>query len=703
MRLDSTGRMAKRSAWIAGAIWIVMSLSGRARTYQWPTNASRLMTSSFGEYRKTHVHAGLDVKTWGQEGYEIYALRDGLISAVSISPYGYGRALYIRLNNGYTAVYGHLQRYTDRVEAALRREQIRQGRYAVTLGFGDAAIPVSKGEVVGFTGSSGNGVPHLHFEVRDQNGHPINPLHLDFPIVDRHLPTVSAFAVTPLKPGSHVSGDFIPEVFSVSWAGKGEYVLNEPVTAGGVLGLSISGFDRADGASNPFSFYCLRLFVNDSLLFESRYDRLDFQYSHHVNLDRDYRLMREGFGLFQNLYLSDGNELDFYNPRIPGAGKLACIEPGEIKETFIQPGYAILKPGTVPFRVEVEDFFGNRSVLSGDLELVPLQNFAASARSQYQQARVPGETQEYRVTLEYRPMERWIRYRLQSMAPLADIPDLRVTTPFCEDRPVLLIPRDYETFVGMLPWESDASGPVSMTVRWPLQDGLEQITREKVLLSDISTGWGGRLISSDERCQVIFSKGALYRSAVGLCRTEVRTVENGILGKVYHIHPDDMLMRRRALIQIEIPGYFGDVTRLGIARLGDDEEDIHFLGGEWENGALSAWTNRLGSFTVVADTMPPVLEYLRPAHGERVEPNVTIAAVFRDDLSGISGERNMAVTLNGEPLIMEYLHFKDTLIHPWELNLAPGNHVLELTLRDRAGNVTRAVHEFKVIDTERNH
>ena len=70
-----------------------------------------LYSANFGEMRPGHFHGGIDIKTDGGEGKPLVAVADGYVSRVSVSPSGYGRAIYLTLGNGTTAVYGHLQRF----------------------------------------------------------------------------------------------------------------------------------------------------------------------------------------------------------------------------------------------------------------------------------------------------------------------------------------------------------------------------------------------------------------------------------------------------------------------------------------------------------------------------------------------------------------------------------------------------------------
>ena len=87
------------------------------------------LTSAFGEYRARRFHTGIDVKTWGKTGYKIFAIRPGYILRVSVSPGGYGKAVYLKLDTGETAVYAHLSKFNDKIQNLVDREQRRLGKY----------------------------------------------------------------------------------------------------------------------------------------------------------------------------------------------------------------------------------------------------------------------------------------------------------------------------------------------------------------------------------------------------------------------------------------------------------------------------------------------------------------------------------------------------------------------------------------------
>jgi hypothetical protein len=101
-----------------------------------------------------------------------------------------------------------------------------------------------------------------------------------------------------------------------------------------------------------------------------------------------------------------------------------------------------------------------------------------------------------------------------------------------------------------------------------------------------------------------------------------------------------------------------------------------YLGGEWQNGSLKFKTTQLGDFTVLKDTLAPMI------HRIHCYSN---SARFRivDNLSGIS---QFEATVNGEWLLMTY-DYKTGVLQSERLDRAkPLQGDFELKVIDRAGN-----------------
>ena len=57
------------------------------------------LSGTMGELRSNHFHAGIDIKTLGVEGLEVYASSSGYISRIKVSSDVYGNAMYILHSN----------------------------------------------------------------------------------------------------------------------------------------------------------------------------------------------------------------------------------------------------------------------------------------------------------------------------------------------------------------------------------------------------------------------------------------------------------------------------------------------------------------------------------------------------------------------------------------------------------------------------
>ena len=56
-----------------------------------PLDIPIFLSGSFGELRSNHFHAGIDIKTQGKEGLNVFAVADGYVSRIKVQQYGYGK------------------------------------------------------------------------------------------------------------------------------------------------------------------------------------------------------------------------------------------------------------------------------------------------------------------------------------------------------------------------------------------------------------------------------------------------------------------------------------------------------------------------------------------------------------------------------------------------------------------------------------
>ena len=181
-----------------------------------PLDIPFLLAGNFGEPRASHFHMGIDIRTQEKEGLPVYALADGYVSRIGVSPYGYGNALYITYPNGFTSVFGHLQRFTPTITTRVRKEQYAKEQFAVDFALKANEVPVHKGDLVAYSGNTGgSGGPHLHFEIRDILERTINPFNFGYQSADHVVPTIAAVKFYPMGDKKYTAEPYRAAVLAI--------------------------------------------------------------------------------------------------------------------------------------------------------------------------------------------------------------------------------------------------------------------------------------------------------------------------------------------------------------------------------------------------------------------------------------------------------------------------------------------------------
>lgn len=330
--------------------------------YMWPTDASRVITSTFGEYRQTHFHAGIDISTNNKTGYKVFAAQDGYVWRIEVSSNGYGKMLYIKHKGGYITAYAHLKRFNNEINAIVRREQLRLERYPVEIILDSTELRVKKGEFIAYTGSSGIGTPHLHFEIRDEHLNPVNPLLFQNLAVDDSIPPfIRSLSISPLDENSSVAGSRQPLIVKALTKQGHLYRIPQKIVVSGKIGLGINVRDRINGTYHRIGIYRLELYLDDSLTFATKFDRLPAKESRQVLLYYDLPLIKKRKGKFQKLFAEEGTSLPIFEERAPGAG---IVDANRIEE------------GEHTFQIVCKDQRGNACEVRGRLATFHRENKA---------------------------------------------------------------------------------------------------------------------------------------------------------------------------------------------------------------------------------------------------------------------------------------------------------------------------------------
>jgi hypothetical protein len=290
----------------------VAAPSRPAGALAWPLGVPGTVLSSFGEYRYDHLHGGIDISTGGRTGYKVLAAAAGAVVRLKVEWRGYGRAIYVRHPGGRVTVYGHLERFEDAVLRLERRVARRQAemktRYPGDL-YLDPPIPVRRGQVIGYSGESGVGLPHLHFEVRGPADEPVDPFvsGLRRP-ADRRAPVLEELIITAAAEDTFVDGVRREKIYPLARR-DGGYASEEPVRVSGPFLAAIVAHDPA-GPGGRAGVRSVRLTIDGAARYHLALRTVRFDQYPQAGLIYDHRASRLGPPRFAyRLVRVPGNDL----------------------------------------------------------------------------------------------------------------------------------------------------------------------------------------------------------------------------------------------------------------------------------------------------------------------------------------------------------------------------------------------------------
>lgn len=328
---------------------ILLLLSGSAllsysQQYRNPVTIPPELSGNFGELRNNHFHSGIDFKTQRVVDKPIVAIEDGYVSRISVSPGGYGLALYIdHPSTGHTSVYGHLNSFSKEISEWVKEQQYQQERFNITLYPEPGELPVKKGEQIALSGNTGSsGGPHLHFEIRDTpTQDPLDVLEFLDKIPDTRKPDLQGIAFYPVAEKGVVNGSSNPLRLNITKDKAGNpSPLGRNIEAWGRIGMGVKAYDRMDGQSNIYGVKHIRLFVDDRQVFSSTIERFSFADTRMLNTFVDFEDWRKRKSFFMKSFIDPGNTLPFYQTEDNG---------------YI----SIDEERSYRFRYELEDHYGN--------------------------------------------------------------------------------------------------------------------------------------------------------------------------------------------------------------------------------------------------------------------------------------------------------------------------------------------------------
>ena len=320
--------MKKVTFYLIALLFVTASVRTVAQQLANPLGFPLQLSGGFGDLRAGHYHAGIDVRTRSSEGHPLLAVLDGYISRVTVSPGGYGLAVYItHPADSLITVYGHLQRFTPTMAIIVKENQYDKESFTVDLSFQPDVMPVKQGDIIGFSGNSGNSNgPHLHFEIRDMRTNElIDPLpYYKSQIPDTQKPIINGLRIYPVEGKGMVNGSSDKQNIAFTLDKNGQPVISKPIEAWGEIGLGIRAIDRMDGTGFSYGIKDVLLTVDSVEMFRSYIDRFSSDESGYINSHTDYEEWSKSRLFYFKTFTDAGNGARFIASR--NSGKINILE-----------------------------------------------------------------------------------------------------------------------------------------------------------------------------------------------------------------------------------------------------------------------------------------------------------------------------------------------------------------------------------------
>lgn len=595
-------------------LWIAGSARGQQRhtfnpkqnQYLWPTEASSFLTSTFGETRAGHFHAALDIKTWGRRGYKVFATRDGIVDRIAIGPRGYGKVIYLKHADGSYSVYAHLLAFNDQLQQMADSIRLAENyTFEIDRKIAERNIRVQQGEVIGYSGASGIGPPHLHFELRTPSEKPYNPLLTNLRVRDTIPPQIKGISVEPLSAASAIEGR--NAIFTkIAWQKNGYYELGT-VRASGKIGLGVNVFDQSNKVHNAYAVYELQLTVDGKDLFKSRIDSFSYNETHQMFIDRVYPILKNSDRGYQRLFIADGNSLPFYR-RDGRDGKLN------------------LSPGTHEVRIRATDYFGNSSTAHLRLKIsAPQNNHALPPES----ADKPNGTTGSHDQLHWFP--NWITFSDSQIKDIT-LATTDVGNFYKHDNGYALQLKDMDNLFMKIP----STGPMQ--------------------LRRIAPANRGYLSAAGGQGFTVFPAHTFYDTvSVGMSVQKSRPDSIRV-----HILPEVFPTGKQFRFYISRDSSLTDTKKLAWYQLDQDDHEWDLIPTSFTNKYLIGYPETLGTFAILRDTVAPDLS--RPRLSRRPDGQWLVMVDVEDNLSGLDYSKTK-MWVNNKRGIAEFEPEDDRIVY----------------------------------------
>jgi len=700
------------------------------QSYVWPTNASNTITAFFAEERPQRYHAGIDIRTYGKNGFEIYAIDNGYIQKIKTNYKGYGHTIYLKLDDGNVAVYAHLSEFYPAIESIIKIIKKSKNNQIIEHVFRKNELRVSKGEIIGLTGDTGSiSGPHLHFEIRDENNISINPLINFYKIEDNIPPIPKQIAVIPKSKLTKTNNSSDIEIFDIIYKEE-KYIIKDTISITGEFGLALNIFDKVDKQPFTYGLHQIELYIDGNMKYKISYNEHNFDQGHLVNNERNYYLKKIKDKRFYNLYAS-APSLSFIDNRSWPSYKLEKgIHNIVIKASDINKNNTIIFGTIISENIKDlrYDIIEENDSIYIDIDISDLNNeYIINLCNKYngeiintirskeklisiskKMLRDPYNTLEFYGTninllktkkYYYQPINNK-KYTIEGSFEIKTFKE-GVLIQFIEDEF-----SNSKAFIKINTYEKNkkfnckrikqniiSTDLISYSDLIGLKNiEIEYQTKPKIKIkikmnASVYIPDNGLYISNndlfiDTQNNFIKDTSLLWLSDIEMIIPE----DYRLISGPYKINPLTTLYTEKLKINFKSKNL---IDGTGIYYLNDKKNKWIYLDTEYENNYYSTSILSNEVFCLLQELKAPVITKLIPDINATYQSEDINKIEFNinDDLSGIYNIKNISLSIDDEPVLFEYNSYQKKVFYNFEEELEIGKHLLFISVKDNVGNI----------------
>ena len=634
-------------------------------SWHYPLEIKAGLSSNFGEFRGNRVHTGVDLRTNGQTGYKVYAIDDGTIVRLAVTRRGFGNALYIQHPNGLMSVYGHLDRFEEQ-SLGLRTlvKQIQKQRKTKYPGNIFLKKRVKRGQLIAYSGETGVGLPHLHFEVRIGGDAPIDPFEHGFTYTDTTAPIINSVSIEPLGSQSLLDGEHFLREYQAQKK-NGGYTFSYPPRVSGQVRFTVATYDQI-GAKNRCGVDNVVMWIDGEKYFSNQFDKVTYNTNHRGGLVYDFNFTRlsnpsQYYYRFYTISLAHFPYRQVF-AKNNGVWDTTDVTDGLHEVTF-----------------EITDAMGN---VSRAQMPVMVENTVPTVFA------VPEPEHDWYV--ELREFPGFLEVVCQSKRPLQAPPAVEISRKNNRIAAIVLSPKGDYGFSGTYDLASGDNGVLTLAMTATTLDGENMKEIRQFPVHPISAKRGGKVSYSTE-ASMSFPPGALYENIfTNIFPTTSYKETKGLplVSKVFDFRPAGCPLEKRATIRIQYPTEVKDTKKIGIFWWDQIKQRWYFFDDRVESGTRSLKAKIIypSIYAILEDTIKPVISDLVPAPGSTVSKSrSTLSAIIQDVGKGVD-EDSIVMLLDGKRIDGEYDPDRHRVSYSLTKTLSSGTHTLTVQASDNAGH-----------------